>query len=290
MKVAITGASGLIGKAITAHFVRSGHECFALKRDESTETWKEKIISANAIINLAGAPIFVRWTKKNRKKILESRTRTTHKIVSILNSLPYEIPKKTFISASATGIYPDDKFKIYDEFTTEKGNGFLAEVVSKWEAEADDLVNPSVRLAIVRLGMVLDKNGGALNTLMKVFKFGLGGRIGNGKQIMTWIHIKDVVQAIQFIIDNEKASGIFNFTTPNPLTNKEFTHILGNTIKRPAFLTIPPFALRLLYGKAACIMINGATYYPSQLTKLGFVFQFPSIESALNEILNKGNK
>ncbi|MBN1925929.1 MAG: TIGR01777 family oxidoreductase [Prolixibacteraceae bacterium] len=286
MKIALTGAGGFIGQQLIGYFTQKGNECIILDRRESIEKWKEKILAASVIVNLAGSPIFVRWNKKNKKIILESRILTTRKIVSILNSLPYDGPPKTFISASATGIYPDDKFKSYDEFSTEKGSGFLSEVVSKWEAEVDDLVNPSVRLAITRFGMVMDKNFGALALMLKIFRAGLGGRIASGRQITTFIHIKDACRAIEFIIKQKTATGIFNLTTPNPLTNNDFTRIMGKKLKRPTPLIMPGFVLKMVYGQASTIMINGSTYYPSQLLKMGFEFSYPTFENILDNLLN----
>jgi uncharacterized protein (TIGR01777 family) len=206
--------------------------------------------------------------------------------VTIFNELPENSSPKLFLSASATGIYPDNKFQNYTEFETKKGNGFLAEVVSKWEAEANELVNPSVRLVICRLGVVLSRDGGMLKLIMPIFRLGLGGIIGSGKQVTTFIHIDDLLEAFLFFIKNEKTSGIFNLVTPNPITNREFTKILSKKLHRPALLRVPAFILTLLYGKASCIMLDGSDVYPQKLINQGFSFSYPTFEDAIDHELN----
>jgi len=286
MIIAISGASGFIGTYICKKFETFASETIVLKRNESDTLWGEKLSRSDVIINLSGSPVFKRWNSKNRKEILESRVLTTRRIVSILNELPETGTPKLLISASATGIYPDDKFSRFDEFSNEKGSGFLAEVVSKWEAEADNLVNPSIRLVIARLGVVIGKNGGFLIPLTPIFKLGIGGYLGTGQQLTCFIHIEDVYNAFFFFINNPSTSGLYNLVTPYPVTNREFTRIFSHLMHRPAIFHVPAFALKLIYGEASCIMLNGANVYPSQLLNIGFKFKYPELKSALEEVFS----
>jgi uncharacterized protein len=285
MIIALTGANGFIGSQIREKIKAYSTEILILKRNNSDEVWSNIISRADVIINLAGSPIFKRWNKKNKKIILESRIISTRRIVAILNQLPKETSSKLLISASATGIYPDDKFEQFHEYSNSQGSGFLAEVVSKWEAEADELVNPSVRLVKARLGVVLSLNGGMLKTILPFFRLGLGGIIGSGKQITSYIHIDDLLNAILFFINNEKTAGLYNLVTPNPITNKEFAKILAEKLHRPVFFRIPAFILTILYGKASCIMRNGVQVYPQRLINQGFLFTYPTFQESIDNIL-----
>jgi uncharacterized protein len=286
MKIALTGANGFIGTQIREKLKSFSSEILVLKRNDTDEVWKDIISSSDVIVNLAGSTIFKRWNKKNRKIILESRIISTRRIVTILNQLSNNSTPKLLISASATGIYPDDKFQQFHEYSNSKGSGFLAEVVSKWEAEADELVNPSVRLVKVRLGVVLSLNGGMLSTILPFFRLGLGGIIGSGKQITSFIHIDDLLNALLFFIKNEKTSGLYNLVSPNPISNREFTKILSKKLHRTALFRIPAFFFRILYGKASCIMLNGAQVYPQRLINQGFLFKYPTFEEAMDNLLN----
>jgi uncharacterized protein len=286
MTIALTGANGFIGTQIREKLTTISSEILILNRSDSDDVWKEIILKADVIINLAGSPIFKRWNPKNRKLILESRVISTRKIVTILNELPENNSHKLFISASATGIYPDDKFQQYNEFNTTKGSGFLSEVVSKWEAEADELINPSVRLVKARLGVVLSLKGGMLKTILPVFRLGLGGIIGSGNQITSFIHIDDLLNAFQFFMKNEKTAGLYNLVSPNPIDNKDFTKIIAKKLHRPALFRIPVFMLTILYGKASCIMLNGSPVYPQRLINQGFSFTYTTFEEAINNILS----
>jgi uncharacterized protein len=202
-----------------------------------------------------------------------------------MNQLPTGIGPRLFISASAIGIYPDISDQIFDEQNSEKGSGFLASVVEQWENETSDLVNGNIRLIIARIGVVLGKDGGLIKKTLPLFKLGLGGKIASGNQSLSFIHINDIVKAINFFIQNQETSGIYNLVAPNISTNKQFTQIMGHLLNRPTFLTVPAFALKLIYGEAAKIMINGEKVAPSHLIKDGFSFEFPTIGSALKDIL-----
>jgi len=286
MIIALTGANGFIGSQIREKLNTFSTEILILKRDDPDEVWINIISKADAIINLAGSPIFKRWNEKNKKIILESRIISTRRIVAILNQLQKNSTPKLLISASATGIYPDDKFEQFHEFSNSKGSGFLAEVVSKWEAEADELINPSVRLVKAKLGVVLSLNGGMLKTVLPFFRLGMGGIIGSGKQITSFIHIDDLLNALLFFINNERTGGLYNLVTPNPITNKEFTKILAKKLHRPVLFRVPAFVLNILYGKASCIMLNGTHVYPQRLINQGFSFSYPTFKEAIDNILS----
>lgn len=286
MIIALTGANGFIGTEIRERFKNVASDILILKRNAPDDIWRGILSRADVIINLAGSPVLKRWSRKNRKLILESRVVTTRRIVAILNGIPKNLPPKLLISASATGIYPNDDFKQFDEYTPLAEGGFLAMVVSKWEAEANKLINPSVRLVIVRLGVVLSYNGGMLKFMLPIFRLCLGGIIGSGKQTTSFIHIDDLLDAILFFIKNEETTGLYNLVTPNPLTNKRFTKIIAENLHRPALFRIPAFILNVLYGKASCIMLNGAPVYPRRLINQGFLFKYPTFEEAIDNLLN----
>lgn len=286
-KIAISGASGYISRMIQGNALFSKFSFVKLSRNEPEQIWKEKITKADIVINLAGAPVIKRWTPTNKAEILESRTKTTQKIVSIINQLPPQISPKLLISASAIGIYPDTGVELLDENSSKRGNSFLSEVVEKWENEANKLQQLNTRLVIMRIGIVLGKNGGLLKKTLPLFKIGLGGKIASGNQAFSFIHINDLVKAVHFFIENENTNGIYNIVAPQITNNAHFTKALGKAMKRPAVIPVPAFALKILFGKAAQIMINGERVYPSRLIDSGFSFNFPNIESAVKAIAAK---
>ncbi len=290
MKIAFTGASGFIGSHVIRSFEDYASDIYVLKREDSLESWKEIITKSDVIINLAGSSILQRWTTANKKNILDSRILTTRKIVQILNSLPEDIPSKLFISASATGIYPDDKFKTYNEFNTVKGSGFLAEVVSKWEAEVDELVNPAIRLVITRLGVVLSKEGGMLSTIIPQFKLGFGSYLGKGNQITSFIHMEDIVSAYKFFIENKNTSGLFNLVAPTTISNTDLIRAISRKYRHSILITIPSFIIKLILGEASCIILNSVNIYPENLIDKGYIFKFPTFEKAINDILGPNIK
>ena len=284
MKIALTGAGGMIGQSLIAYFSKPGVECSVLKRNGTQQEWSRTVSESDVVINLAGYPILSRWTRKNRERILESRIGTTRKLVEILNALSDDSAPKLLVSASATGIYPNDNQWVYDEYSKEKGNDFLAEVVEKWENTAKQLHHPSVRLVLARLGIVLSREGGFVKKLVPLFRMGLGGRLGSGKQKVSFIHIGDLLAAIQFFMDDEQASGVFNLVASEPVTNRELTRILAQVLKRPAFWIVPSWTLRLLLGKAAAVLLNSTSCVPRRLTERSFHFQFPTLQEALKDV------
>jgi uncharacterized protein len=282
-KIAISGASGLIGSHLTNHFKSRKWEVIPLGRKDfggSLEALADKIEMADFLINLAGAPIIKRWTKKHKEEIYNSRILTTRKMVQAIELVKNK--PALMISASAVGIY--DHECVQDEHSNQLAGDFLSKVCIDWEAEAEK-VSPPTRLAIIRLGIVLARKGGALKTMLPIFKLGIGGKIATGSQPFAWIHVDDVVKAIEFIIQDPEAKGVFNFVAPHLINNRQFTVALGKAVKRPAFMFVPALALRLLYGKAAVTLTRGQKVVPMRLKKAGFDFKFKEIEKALENLL-----
>ncbi|MCF8224961.1 MAG: TIGR01777 family oxidoreductase [Bacteroidales bacterium] len=280
MKIAVSGYSGFIGTAVMEEL--SEHEFTLLSREDIYGDYRvlqKKLKGANIVMNFAGSSISKRWTKKNRKAITMSREFVTRNLSKAINGM--ENKPRMFVNASAIGIYEKDKK--HTETSKNMDNGFLGRTVIKWEQAADE-VDGSVRLIKPRIGMVLGKGGGALNPLIPLFKSGLGGPIGSGRQVYSFIHIYDVVKSIRFLIENEK-EGVYNLTSPQPVTNKEFTASLGKHLKRPALLWVPSFMLRIVMGKSSEIVTGGQTVYPRKLQDQGYKFTFASIDDALNNLL-----
>lgn len=281
MTIAISGNSGFIGQHLTEFLSAGGNTIVPLEhsmfRSRSNDKLREALNGCDVVINLAGATINQRWTDKAKRKIMNSRVYTTRRLVSIINEMP--LKPQLFISASAVGIYPDNG--IYSESSTSEGTGFLAEVCSHWEDEAQKL-SRDVRLVITRFGVVLSKDGGALPKMLLPFRFFLGGKIASGKQGFSWIHIQDVLHAFQFIIDHKELSGVVNLVAPQPLTNRAFTNATAEVMHRPAWLTIPGRIFRYLYGEGGELLTKGQQAYPARLLSAGYVFRYSDIRLALH--------
>ncbi len=301
MHILITGGSGLIGRALIANLTRDGNEVIILSRrperiiglpagvsakwwdGHTTEGWRSLVDGVDAIINLAGESISSgRWTKQRKRRILESRLNAGRAIVQAVEAAPRK--PRVVIQASGVGYYgPCGDEEITEE--TPSGHDFLAQVAVEWEASTAPLETLGVRQVVIRTGVVLSTAGGALPRMLLPFRLFAGGRLGSGRQWFPWIHIADEVGAIRFLIENATASGPFNLTAPAPLSNAEFSHLLGERLRRPAFMPTPTFALRLIFGKMATILLDGQRVIPRHLLQLGFTFQFPEAGSALRDLL-----
>ena len=280
--VAIAGASGLVGTYLSGYL--QGYEILKISRQDfilSNELFAQKYCDADFIINLTGAPIIRRWTRKNRKDILESRIITTKKLGCILEHCPNR--KRLILSTSAIGIYNDTD--VHKENSLAFGAGFMADVVQKWENEARQLESQDTKICIMRLGVVLAGSGGMLGRLLPIFRLGLGARIGRGNQYFSWIHIEDVARIIARILENQ-SHGVYNLTAPEYSTNRDFTKALGRTVKRPALLVLPNVLLRLLYGSGAAAVTGGQAVISGRLIEEGYQFCYPTIEKALADIVN----
>jgi uncharacterized protein (TIGR01777 family) len=270
VRVAVTGASGLIGGALSQALRVQGHEVIAVTRDIPG------IGAADAVVHLAGAPIAVRWTARRKREILESRVEGTRRIVEAIAR--QEPAPRVFVCASAIGWYGD---RGSEELTEESGpgSGFLADVVRQWEHAAQAAPVRSVQL---RTGIVLSRRGGALAKMLPAFRMGVGGRLGSGVQWMSWIALHDLVRVISFTIGADELQGPVNAVAPQPVTNAEFTTTLGRALGRPTVMPVPAFALRALFGEMAVeAILAGQRVTPARLEQAGFRFDYPALESAL---------
>ena len=268
--IALTGANGFVGK----HLQNVFSHVVVLHRDDSVVTLLDKLKDVDVVINLAGAPIVKRWSESYKRVLYESRIETTRKLVEAVN----QSEVKYFISTSAIGIYPNDKR--CDESSIEYANDFLAKLCSDWEQEASKCIKPT---AIVRFGVVLGKDGGALKKMLLPFRLGLGGVIGDGKMMTSWIHISDLLKMYQFLIAH-KLEGVYNAVSPHPVSNSTFTKALGKALSRPTFMPLPIFVLKAMYGEASCVLTDSKEVYPKKIETLGFVFEYDTIDSALTDI------
>ncbi len=303
MRILITGGSGLIGRALMANLAHNGNEVTILSRrpervirlpegvlvkwwdGHTTEGWGPLVEGADAIINLAGENIGSgRWTDEHKRRILESRLNAGQAVVQAVEAATHK--PRVIIQASGIGYYgPRGDEEITEE--TAAGHDFLAQVAVEWEASTAPLETLGVRQVVIRTGVVLSTAGGALPRMLLPFRLFAGGRLGSGRQWFPWIHIADEVAAIRFLIENETASGPFNLTAPVPLSNAEFSHLLGEQLKRPALMPTPAFALRLVFGEMATIILDGQRAIPRRLLQLGFTFQFTEARPALKALLER---
>lgn len=292
--IAIAGASGTIGKALEKFLIQKGDSVKRLVRrdeiDDSEIFWDpdssnldpNRLIGIDAIVNLGGVGIGdKRWSQKRVEKILSSRTRGTKLISKTLSDLKSENGPNTLINASAIGYYGNSGSAHLTE-ETGLGEGFLADVCSKWEESTREAEKAGIRVAYARTGIVLSASGGLLKKLLPLFKLGLGGQIGSGKQIMSWISMRDEVSAISWLIEKE-LEGAVNLVSPEPTSNLEFTKTLGALLRRPTILKVPSSALNLLYGRQLVeeIMLSSQFVVPKKLLDSNFSFSDPSLEEAL---------
>jgi uncharacterized protein (TIGR01777 family) len=305
-RIIITGATGFIGRALGRRLVEAGYDVVALSRSpdkkgvsfadqvkvvgwdaETAEGWINYADGAYAIVNLAGENIGSgRWTKRKKHRILESRLNAGKAVVEAAELT--ENKPKVVIQASGIGYYGDRGDEVLDESFL-PGSGFLTEVATQWEDSTKRVESFGVRHVIIRTGAVLGPNGGFLSRVTLPFRLFIGGRLGSGKQWISWIHIDDEVKAIRFLIEKEDLRGAFNLISPNPLTSKDFYRVLGKVMKRPSWLPVPGFMLRLILGEMAKeLILSGQRAVPKRLLESGFEFLYPDAESALRKILNAG--
>ena len=297
MKIVISGSSGLIGTQLVAKLSNSGHEVVRLVRRSPKAgeiQWNPKsgtldasaLEGVDAVIHLSGAGIGdKRWSDGYRKEILDSRTDTTALLAKTIASLSRK--PSVFLSGSAIGIYGARNDEQLTEVSTH-GTGFLAEVCEQWEAAAKPAVDAGVRTVYLRTGIVLSPKGGALKKLLPLFKLGVGGKFGNGKQWQSWISIDDEIGAIEYLL-TANVSGAVNLTAPNPVTNAEFTKVLASVLKRPAIVPVPTFAPKILLGGelADALLFTGQRVIPAALNASGYTFKHTTLESALRSLLSK---
>ena len=298
MRVAITGASGLIGSALAQALHERGDEPIPISRTPKPGTvaigWDpaqgfeppDVLSGCDAVVNLAGESIAGRWTDTKKAKIRDSRLQATKTVVdgiALANPRP-----RVLINASGIGVFGDRGDELLDE-THEPGDDFLAEVCRAWEAaarEAETLMGEPVRVCIARFGMVLDTHGGALPQLLTPFRFGLGGPVGGGRQWVSWVHRRDAIEALLFLLDNAHATGAYNVVAPNPVRNAELGKTLAAVLHRPAFLPVPKLGVRVLFGEMGeGLLLASQRATPKRLQEDGFVFGFPELRGALDNLL-----
>lgn len=298
MNILITGGSGLVGRRLTAILQESGHQVSWLVRTSAfagikTYRWlpeKQQIDhaafeNAEVLIHLAGENVGAkRWTKKRKKQILESRIVGTSFLTTILKTVPNKI--KTVICASAIGIYGNgDKHQIFHE-DSDEGSGFLAQVTKQWEQESMKFQKGDVRLVLLRIGVVLSAQGGAIPQLAKPIKFFVGAPLGSGKQMMSWIHIDDLCRMILTAVTDERILGVYNAVSPNPVNNAGMTKSIAQYLNRRVILpAVPAFVLKLVLGDMAEMILEGANVSSHKIEQAGFKFSYPDLDSALKNIL-----
>lgn len=295
MNVLITGGSGFVGQLLCRRLVESGHQPMVVSRspEKAAKVLPESTVircsvkdfaaeSPQAIVNLAGEPIAEgRWTEAKKKELLDSRVKITRELVDFCAS--QEQPPAVMVSASAVGYYGDQGDRDVTEQTAPHDE-FAHQLCKRWESEAQRAEDLGVRVAILRIGLVLDAGGGMLAKTAPVFKLGLGGKLGDGRQYMPWIHRNDLVGMILFLLQGETLSGPFNASAPNPVTNAEFTRELGRALKRPAVLPAPALALKLAFGEMSRLLLTGAKMLPARMEQAGFEFEYRKLDQALAAI------
>jgi hypothetical protein len=303
MRIIITGATGFIGRALTKELLEAGYEVVALSRNpktgkrifdngfsivawdgKSADGWGANADGAYAIINLAGENISSgRWTKKRKQMILKSRLNAGKAVVEATKQARQK--PKVVIQASAIGYYGSRLDEALDE-SSSSGTGFLCEVAQQWESSTKEVESLGVRHVIIRTGIVLGSDGGALPRLIRPFRFFVGGPLGSGNQWFSWIHLHDEIGAIRFLTEKEHLHGVFNLISPGALQQKDFSKILGKIMRRPSWLPVPGFLMRLFMGEMAeALLLSGQRVVSKRLLEAGYNFQYPNAKSALQEIL-----
>ena len=305
MRIAVTGATGTIGRALVEELRARGDEVTVISRDpERTQdvfggaveavTWREpKAVPApteglagrDGVVHLLGEPIAQRWTDAAKREIRDSRVLGTENLVRGLAAA--EPRPRVLVSQSADGIYPRGREPVDESAEPARGE-FPADVVVAWEGEAMKAADLGLRVVTTRTGVVLSRQGGALAKMLPFFKAGVGGPVAGGGQYVPWVHLDDVVGALVLCLDRDGARGPVNVTAPNPVTNRELSKALGRVLGRPAFVPVPAFALKLLYGDMAKLVTTGVSLVPRRLEELGYRFRRPELEPALRAATGRG--
>lgn len=300
--VAITGATGFVGSKLVRKLVSEGHKVRVLTRSASKARsifpardfpgleiaeqpdWAKSIQGTTGVVNLAGTPISGRWTDEIKRDIKDSRVAVTSKVVDAINATPKDLQPSVFISATAVGFYGStSESSAFDE-SSPSGKDYLAEVCRDWEAKAQ-LLDKNVRLLRIRMGIVLDKDGGALAQMVPLFQVFAGGPLGSGRQWFSWVHREDIVSLIMEALVNPVYEGVVNGTAPNPVRFTELCDRIGAVLDRPSWLPVPEFALKAILGEGATVVLEGQRVLPKRAQELGFRFKYPYVTDALKAIL-----
>ncbi len=291
--VGIIGASGLIGSELASAFIELGMRVVRIsrtKREEVDQEWRvlgeHCLIGVDILINLAGEPIDQRWTKGNREKFHTSRVEFTQCLHRWIQALPAQERPSLWLNTSAVGIYGDRGAEKLDE-SSSIGEGYLAELCSAWEQAAHEETINGCRVVHPRIGVVLGRESHAWLKMKKTFLFGVGGKLGSGKQWFPWIHLQDVVKALVFLSLSPRSEGAYNIVAPESVTNASFTKALSSTLRRPAICPVPALALRVILGDFSQALLASQRVFPKKLEDLDFKWSFKSLESALLELCDR---
>ena len=299
MKIVIAGGNGFVGNALTEELIKNHHEVYILtrhahaakpKQDVKYVQWlnngdqpEKHLEDIDVFINLAGESLNSgRWTASRKKRLLDSRLSSTKEMVRIITAANKK--PQLLLNASAIGYYGTSRTETFTERTIKHPSDFLSTITTEWEKAAKELKNEHIRTIHMRFGVILEKNGGALQRMVLPYRLFAGGTIGSGEQILSWIHMNDVIQAILFCINNKNIEGAVNFTAPQPLKMKEFGKKIGQVMKKPHWLPVPSFALKILLGEMSILVLEGQRVLPEKLRKHGFEFTFPTLDTALQDI------
>jgi uncharacterized protein len=300
MNTLVTGASGFIGGVLASRLTKNGHRVVTLRRasadNASGPTWNpavgqihlEAAGPLDAVVHLAGENIAQRWTPAAKARIRASRVDATRLLCEALVTLPQS--PRVLVCASATGFYGDRGDEVLDE-QSKPGTGFLPEVCRAWEAAADPARLRGIRVVHLRLGIVLARHGGALAKMLPVFRLGLGGRLGDGRQYWSWITLEDLLRLAEWTLHNDSVSGAVNALSPGAVTNADFTRALARAMRRPAFLPVPAVAVKLVFGEMGReALLGSARVRPTRLIESRFEFRFPQLDSAFGQVLKQSNQ
>eukprot|EP00276_Gloeochaete_wittrockiana_P015613 CAMPEP_0184340530 /NCGR_PEP_ID=MMETSP1089-20130417/9205_1 /TAXON_ID=38269 ORGANISM="Gloeochaete wittrockiana, Strain SAG46.84" /NCGR_SAMPLE_ID=MMETSP1089 /ASSEMBLY_ACC=CAM_ASM_000445 /LENGTH=371 /DNA_ID=CAMNT_0026668385 /DNA_START=18 /DNA_END=1133 /DNA_ORIENTATION=- len=302
LKIAVAGGTGFVGSRLVRRLVADGDEVIVLTRNVSkaqrslprgvtivpyqpsqSGDWQSAVDGVDAVVNLAGASIAEsRWTPERKREILESREETTKKIVEAIGKSKKKTP--VLVNTSAIGFYGSSETLSYEEDSA-PGKDFLAQVCTKWEAAAQAVTSYGTRLVILRFGIVLGEEGGALAKMIPIFKVFAGGPLGDGRQWFSWVHVDDLVDLIIWSIKNPGVQGVYNATAPNPVRMNTLCTALGNSMSRPSWMPVPKFALELLLGEGAQTVLEGQQVLPKRTLSSGFSFKYPTIDAAMKDII-----
>lgn len=283
LKISICGISGLVGSKLEKMFDSQHNEVIGVKvrQDTDIEDIAKQINNSDILINLSGTTILAPWSDSYKKTLYSSRIDTTKKLVEAIE-LCKDRPK-LFLSASAVGIY--NSTEAHNESSENYAGDFLSDLCQSWEAEARKAEAFGVRCVQTRFGVIYAKEGGAMQKMLPPFKMGVGGKLGNGEQMVSWVHINDLLRAFEFIVKTPAIQGAVNITSPAPLSNNEQTKIMANVLHRPSFFTIPAFLVKLIFGEGSTVMLDSKEVYPTKLLENGFVFDYEKFEDALRDIV-----